>query len=90
MDTAATVTIISDSIFREVESKPTYVKNFLLHTAGREMKMEGFAAGPVALWLVDIKLDDLCLDFRGKGEKVPIHAERTVTSKEKAQLPGLQ
>ena len=31
---------------------------------------------------VDIKLDDLCLDFRGKGEKEPIEVERTGTSKE--------
>ena len=46
------------------------------------MKSEGFVVGQVALWLVDIKLDDLCLDFRGKGDKVPIHVERTVTSME--------
>ena len=81
MDTAATVTIISDSIFPEVEPKPTYLKKVVLHTAGREMKMEVFVGGLVALWLVDIKFDDLCLDFRGRGEKVPIHVERTITSK---------
>ena len=65
-----------------MKPKPTYLKKVVLYTAGREMKMEGFVVGPVALWLVDIKLDDLCLDFREKGEKVPIHVERTVTSKE--------
>ena len=31
---------------------------------------------------VDIKLNDRCLDFRGKGQKVPIEVERMGTSKE--------
>ena len=81
MDSAATVTIISDSIFREAEPKPTYLKKVVLHTAGREMIL-GFVEGPLALCLVDIRLDDLCLDFRGKGDNVPIHVELRVTSKE--------
>ena len=33
---------------------------------------------------VDIKLDDMCLDFRRNGEKVPIEVEKMVTSKESA------
>ena len=113
VDTAAAVTIISDSIFRELEPKPPYLKKVILHTAGRDMKMEGFVVGPVALKLgettfpeavyvapiqddmllgldfllrhgVDIKLDNMCLDFRRNGEKVPIEVERMVTSKESA------
>ena len=113
VDTAAAVTIISDSIFRELEPKPPYLKKVILHTAGRDMKMEGFVVGPVALKLgetifpeavyvapiqddmllglnfllrhgVDIKLDDMCLDFRRNGEKVPIGVGRMVTSKESA------
>ena len=33
MDTAAAVTIISDSIFRELKPKPPYLKKDILHTA---------------------------------------------------------
>ena len=40
MDTAAAVTIISDSIFRELEPKPPYFKKGVLHTAERDTKME--------------------------------------------------
>ena len=113
VDTAAAVTIISDSIFRELQPTPPYLKKVILHTAGRDMKMEGFVVGPVALKLgeitfpeavyvapiqddmllgldfllrhgVDIKLDDMCLDFRRNGEKVPIEVKRKVTSKDSA------
>ena len=111
IDTAAEVTIISDSIFRELQPTPPYLKKVILHTAGRDLKMDGFVVGPVALKLgkitfpeavyvapiqddmllgldfmlrhgVDIKLNDRCLDFRGKGQKVPIEVERMGTSKE--------
>ena len=111
VDTAATVTIISDSIFRELEPKPPYLKKVILHTAGRDLRMDGFVVGPLTLKLgeitfpeavyvapiqddmllgldfmlrhgVDIKLNDRCLDFRGKGQKVPIEVERMGTSKE--------
>ena len=34
VDTAAEVTIISDSIFRELQPKPPYLKKVILHTAG--------------------------------------------------------
>ena len=113
VDTAAAVTIISDSIFRELQPTPPYLKKVILHTAGRDMKMEGFVVGPVALKLgeitfpeavyvapiqddmllgldfllrhgVDIKLDDMCLDLRRNGEKVPIEVKRRVTSKDSA------
>ena len=111
IDTAATVTIISDSIFRELQPTPPYLKKVILHTAGRDLRMGGFVVGPVALKLgeiifpeavyvapiqddmllgldfmlrhgVDIKLNDRCLDFRGKGQTVPIEVERMGTSKE--------
>ena len=111
IDTAAEVTIISDSIFRELQPTPPYLKKVVLHTAGRDLRMDGFVVGPVALKLgeitfpeavyvapiqddmllgldfmlrqgVDIKLKDRCLDFRGKGQKVPIEVERMGTSKE--------
>ena len=100
VDTAAAVTIISDSIFRELEPKSPYLKKVILHTSRQDMKMEVFVVGLVALKLgeitfpeaacvasiqddmlllldlilrhgIDIKLGDMCLDFRGKGEKVP-------------------
>ena len=111
IDTAAEVTIISDSIFRELQPTPPYLKKVILNTAGRDLRMDGFVVGPVALKLgeitfpeavyvapiqddmllgldfilrhgVDIKLNDRCLDFRGKGQKVPIEVERMGTSKE--------
>ena len=111
IDTAAEVTIVSDSIFRELQPTPPYLKKVILHTAGRDLRMDGFVVGPVALKLgeitfpeavyvapiqddmllgldfmlrhgVDIKLNDRCLDFRGKGQKVPIEVERMGTSKE--------
>ena len=111
IDTAADVTIISDSIFRELQPTPPYLKKVILHTAGRDLRMDGFVVGPVTLKLgeitfpeavyvapiqddmllgldfmlrhgVDIKLNDRCLDFRGKGQKVPIEVERMGTSKE--------
>ena len=108
IDTAAEVTIISNSIFRELQPTPPYLKKVILHTAGRDLRMDGFVVGPVALKLgeitfpeavyvapiqddmllgldfmlrhgVDIKLNDRCLDFRGKGQKVPIEVERMGT-----------
>ena len=51
VDTAAEVTIISDSIFRELQPKPPYLKKVILHTAGRDLRMDGFVVGPVALKL---------------------------------------
>ena len=51
VDTAAEVTIISDSIFRELQPKPPYLKKVILHTAGLDLRMDGFVVGPVALKL---------------------------------------
>ena len=49
IDTAAEETIISDSIFRELQPSPPYLKKVILHTAGRDRMMDG--VGPVALKL---------------------------------------
>ena len=51
VDTAAEVTIISDSIFRELQPKPPYLMKVILHTTGRDLRMDGFVVGPVALKL---------------------------------------
>ncbi|MCG7867847.1 MAG: retropepsin-like domain-containing protein, partial [Candidatus Thiodiazotropha taylori] len=51
VDTAAAVTIISDKIYRELMPKPPCLKKVTLHTAGRDLKMSGFVAGPVSLKL---------------------------------------
>ena len=112
VDTAAEVTIISDNVFRELEPKPACLKRVTLHTAGRDMKMEGFVVGLVALKMgkstfpeavyvapiqddmllgldfllrhgVDIKLEELYLDFREKGERVSIEVERKATKENK-------
>ena len=39
IDTAAEVTIISDSIFRELQPTPPYLKKVILHTAGQNLRM---------------------------------------------------
>ena len=51
VDTAAEVTIISDRVFRQIIPEPPRLKKVTLHTAGRDMKMEGFVVGPIALKL---------------------------------------
>ena len=48
------MTIISDSIFRELQPTPPYLKKVILHTAGRDLRMDGFVVGPVALKLGEI------------------------------------
>ena len=54
IDTTAEVTIISDSIFRELQPTPPYLKKVTLHTAGRDLRIDGFVVGPVALKLGEI------------------------------------
>ena len=54
IDTAAEVTIISDSIFRELQPTPPYLKKVILHTAGRDLRMDGFVVGTVTLKLGEI------------------------------------
>ena len=54
IDTAAEVTTISDSIFRELQPTVPYLKKVILHTAGRDLRMDGFVVGPVTLKLGEI------------------------------------
>ena len=54
IDTAAEVTIISDSIFRKLQPAPPFLKKVILHTAVQDLRMDGFAVGPVALKLGEI------------------------------------
>jgi hypothetical protein len=49
VDTAAEVTIISDSVYRQMSPKPTVVKTIKLHTAGRALDMIGFVIGPISM-----------------------------------------
>ena len=42
IDTAAEVTIISDSIFEELKPTPPFLKKVILHTTGRDLRMDGF------------------------------------------------
>ena len=49
VDSAAEVTIISDRIYQSLGSPPQKVKDVTLLTAGRQMAMKGFIAGPVKL-----------------------------------------
>ncbi len=49
VDTAAEATIISDTVYHSLSKKPPKIKDVTLHTAGRQMSMQGFIAGPVRL-----------------------------------------
>ncbi|MEW8548623.1 MAG: retropepsin-like aspartic protease, partial [Candidatus Thiodiazotropha sp.] len=51
VDTAAEVTVISDTVFREMEPKPPCLKKVILHMAACDMKMTGLIVGPVTLRL---------------------------------------
>ena len=51
VDTAAEVTLISDSIYRQLDPKPQILKHIKLHTAGKNLDMIGFVVGPVSLRL---------------------------------------
>lgn len=51
VDTAAEVTIISDSVYRSLPVKPNSLKSIKLHTAGKDMSMIGFVVGPVTVEL---------------------------------------
>ena len=49
VDTAAEVTIISDRVYKELNWTGPIIKQVLLQTAGRELKIKGFIIGPLAL-----------------------------------------
>ena len=49
VDSDAKVTIISDRVYKASKSIPNKLKDVKLLTAGRQMAMQGFIAGPVNL-----------------------------------------
>ena len=51
VDTAAEVTIISDSLYRRLCPKPHLVQNVTLHTASKNLDMVGYVVVPVSLQL---------------------------------------
>ena len=51
VDTAAEVSIISDQVYDKLNPQPPKLRDVLLHAAGRDMRMKGMIAGPVALKL---------------------------------------
>ena len=51
VDTAAEVTIISDRIYESLHTKPRKVKDVILNTADRNMKIRGMIAGPLDITL---------------------------------------
>ena len=53
VDSAAEVTIISDRVYKALKSPPNKLKDVKLLTAGRQMEMQGFVAGPVNLKIGD-------------------------------------
>ena len=53
VDSAAEVTIISDRVYKALKSPPNKLKDVKLLTAGRQMDMQGFVAGPVNLKIGD-------------------------------------
>jgi predicted aspartyl protease len=53
VDTAAQVTIISDRVYNSLNKKPIKLRDVKLLTAGREMAMEGFVAGPIKIKIGD-------------------------------------
>ena len=52
IDTASEVTITSDKVYNSLPIKPSIVKSIALHTAGRDMSMEGYLIEPIT---IDIK-----------------------------------
>ena len=51
VDTAAEVTIISDRVLQMLEPAPQEIRDVVLSTAGRDMKMKGVVVGPVHIKL---------------------------------------
>lgn len=49
IDTAAEVTIISDTLHKRLSDPGPIVKQVTLNTAGKEMKLKGFIVGPVQI-----------------------------------------
>ena len=53
VDTAAEVTIVSDRVFQLLNPAPPTVRNVVLSTAGRDMRLKGAVVGPVTIKLGD-------------------------------------
>ena len=51
VDTAAEVTIISDKLYESLEEKPKMIKEVVMNTAGRDLKMKAHMVFPVRLKL---------------------------------------
>ena len=49
VDSAAQVTIISEKMYRKLKRPPKKLRDVTLSTAGRQLSMQGFVAGPVRL-----------------------------------------
>ena len=49
IDSAAEVTIISDKVYQSLRIPPKKLYDVRLDTAGRQLSMKGFVAGPVKL-----------------------------------------
>ena len=52
INTASEVSIISDKVYNSLPIKPSIVKSIALHSAGRDMSMEGYLIEPIT---IDIK-----------------------------------
>jgi hypothetical protein len=74
VDTAAEVTLLSDKVYHELSDRPSKIKDANLRTAGRQLTMKGFVAGPFDIIIKDNKYredhDDMLLglDFLRKAE----------------------
>lgn len=53
IDTAAQVTIISQTVFDKIGNDIPILKHVTLRTAGKDMKMTGFVAGPILIKMGD-------------------------------------
>ena len=51
IDTAAEVTLISDRMYSLLDPPPRRIREVILNTAGRDLKMKGFVVGPVQIKL---------------------------------------
>ena len=49
IDTASEVTIISDKFYDSLPTKPSFIKEFTLSTAGRNMSMKGHLLEPTSV-----------------------------------------
>ncbi len=49
LDTAAQVTILSDKVFNQLKQKPPTLREMILQTAGRELKIKGRVVGPLEI-----------------------------------------